>query len=288
MIKWPNRAGVAIRKLFEPLQEIDVYIEDTNDEAFYCSLLKNATNNEVKVERVFALNGRDNVIEAARNHNHTQRRALFIIDGDLSWVTGEPTPQVIGLHCHDAYCVENLILCKKALTLILSQEIIIPEEEAMVRLGYDTWVNSIQTPLIELFSAFATAFDLASPKVKTVSQGVHCLCSKQPTGENKLDISKVTLAKADALKAAEIAVGNQICMERYERILNRVQTLSDPLNAISGKDFLIPLIEFHLRSFGCQIKRKSLRMRLVCAGDMTRFASLARALKQAAKGLHLT
>jgi hypothetical protein len=158
----------------------------------------------------------------------------------------------------------------------------------MALLGYDTWIDSIQTPLLELFSAFATAYDFSTPKVKTVSQGVHCLCTQQTTGEKKLDLSKVALAKANALKAAEITVGHQMCMEKYERVLNRVKTLPDPLNAISGKDFLIPLIELHLKSFGCQIKRKSLRMRLVCAGDMTRFSSLANALRQAAKGLHLS
>jgi hypothetical protein len=121
-IKWPARAETAIRLLYKPLQVIDVFVEDENDEAFYRALLNSATSNEVKVERVFALNGRDNVITAARNYNQHSRPALFIIDGDLSWVKGEAAPQVIGLHCHDAYCIENLILCEKALALILSQE----------------------------------------------------------------------------------------------------------------------------------------------------------------------
>ena len=141
-----------------------MFVEDTNDEAFYRALLKSAARNEVKVERVFALNGRDNVITAAKNYNQQTRSALFIIDGDLSWVKGETAPQVIGLHCHDAYCIENLILCEKALTLILSQEAAITEEEAMVLLAYEQWIESIQTPLLELFSAFATAYDLAVPK----------------------------------------------------------------------------------------------------------------------------
>lgn len=102
MIKWPERAIGAIRNLFEPLQDIDVYVEDTNDEAFYRALL-NAATNEITVKRVFALNGRKNVIDAATAYDQKTRPALFIIDGDLPWVKGEPSPKIVGLHCHDAY-----------------------------------------------------------------------------------------------------------------------------------------------------------------------------------------
>ena len=102
--------------------------------------------------------------------------------------------------------------------------------------------------------------------------------------EKKLDSVKVAKAKENALRAAEAAVGNEISSEAYEFVYNRVKNLPCPLYAISGKDFLIPLIEFHLKSLGYQIKRKSLRMRLASAGDMTRFSPLANALKQAVKG----
>lgn len=284
MIKWPNRASAAIRKLFEPLQDIDVYVEDENDEAFYRCLLKSAIKDEVNVARVFALGGRDNVIDAAKIHNHQQRRALFIIDGDLSWVKGEPTPKVIGLHCHDAYCVENLILCEEAISLILSQEAVVTEEDAMKLLAYDKWVQSIQIPLLELFSAFATAYELAVPKVKTVSQTVHPMCTQQTLGK-ELDFIKVVKAKNSAIEAAEDTVGSLVTSETYERIFTRLKNLPNPLDAVSGKDFLIPLIHFHLKSLGYQIRPKSIRIRLVSAGDMTRFEPLANALRQAAKGL---
>lgn len=278
MIKWPERAIGAIRKLFEPLQDIDVYVEDTNDEAFYRALLKAATNEEIRVERVFALNGRNNVIDAARGYNQKTRPALFIIDGDLSWVKGESAPKIVGLHCHDAYCVENLIFCEKALILILSQEAVITEAEAKSLLAYSDWMESIQVPLIELFAAFATA-DLAVPKVPTVSQGVHQMCV-----DKKIDITKVSLAKDVALNAAADTVGSEITLETYQHILNRLKNLPCPLYAVSGKDFLIPLIEYHLKMLGYQIKRKSLRIRLVSIGDMDRFKPLANILRHAASG----
>jgi Protein of unknown function (DUF4435) len=108
MLKWPSRARIAIRKLFQPLQDIDVYVEDENDEVFYRALLKRVGANEIRVARVFGLGGRSAVIEAARAYQDPQRRALFLIDGDLDWVRGVALQGPAHLHRHEAYCVENL------------------------------------------------------------------------------------------------------------------------------------------------------------------------------------
>jgi hypothetical protein len=283
MLKWPERAKSALRKLFEPLQEIDVYVEDVNDEAFYRCLL-NGANSNVKIARVFALGGRDAVIAAAQAHDQLTRRALFIIDGDLSWVKGESAPSIIGLHCHDAYCIENLILCEKALVLVLSQEAVVTEKEAAALLDYDKWIRSIETPLIELFSAFATVskFD---PTVSTVSQKVGVMCvNHRSTRKHELDPIKVNQVRLDALKAAENSAESEIVSAMYICILNRLKGLTQPLRAVSGKDFLLPLIDFHLQALGCRVKRKTLRVRLANAGDLTRYAPLTMALNQAAQG----
>lgn len=284
MLKWPDRARTAIRKLFEPLQDIDVYVEDIHDEAFYRCLLNHATNDEIKVARVFSLGGRQPVIDAARNHDQAARRALFIIDGDLSWVKGEPVPAIVGLHCHDAYCIENLIVCEKALSLLLSQELAVTEEDAIVSLAFDNWIKSVESHLLELFSAFATVHTY-DPTVKTVAQGVGVMCVKRRTsGVTELDPNKVQQAKELALKAAEKVTNAAIISATYNRILSRLKTLPHPLHAVSGKDFLVPLIDFHLHALGCRVKRKSLRIRLASAGDITRFSPLANALTQTARG----
>lgn len=284
MLKWPERAKSALRKLFEPLQEIDVYVEDENDEAFYRCLLNSAANGAVKVARVFSLGGRPAVINAAIAHDHRARRALFVIDGDLSWVQGKPVPAIVGLHCHDAYCIENLILCEKAIALILSQEVVITEEEAAVRLAFDNWVAAVEVPLVDLFSAFATVNEV-DPTVPTVSQKVGVMCTKhRSTGITTLDISKVRRARDKALKAAAAVADEATVTATHARTLSRLKGLPQPLRAASGKDFVLPLIDFHLQSLGCRIKRSSLRVRLAGAGDLRRYAPLSAALFQAASG----
>lgn len=284
MLKWPDRAKAAIRKLFEPLQDIDVYVEDTNDEAFYRCLLNHATNGKVKVARVFALGGRQAVLDAAASHDQKARPAVFIIDGDLPWVKGESKLELVGLHRHEAYCVENLLLCERALSTVLSQEIVVTEVEATRRLGYQQWCNSILGPLVELFAAFATVHDF-DPTVPTVSQGVGVMCVKHraPT-TTELDPVKVRRARDRALNAAEAGADTQTVAIHYQGLLARIRSMPNPLRTVSGKDFLLPLLDFHLQSLGCRIRRKSLRVRLASLGDMDRFASLANVLGLAARG----
>ena len=285
MLKWPSKATISIRKLFEPLQEIDVYVEDANDEAFYRSMLNSATKGTVRIARVFGLGGRKAVLEAAAKHDYTKRRALFIIDGDLSWVRGENITNIKGVHQHEAYCVENLLICEQALVLVLSQESAITEQDAQDILLFNQWKKSVIQPLIELFAAFATINEI-DPTVPTVSNGVGILCKNDHKNKvTELDPGKVQHARDDLISKAK-AIAKPIQVDnRYSSLLHRIQSLSDPLQAISGKDFIVPLIDFRLQSLGCRIKRRALRMRLACSGDLSRFSALAESLIQAARGL---
>lgn len=283
MLKWPDRAKVAIRKLFEPLQAIDIYIEDSNDEAFYKTLLNTVSKGKVTIARVFPLGGRQPVIDAALAHDHSKRRALFLIDGDFEWVRGLPAPLVFGIHRHDAYCIENLLFCEKALAQILSQDAILTEDEACQTLDLKSWIRSIQDPLLELFSAFATSHEFA-PEIKTVSLGVGNLCTQPKKGAAVLDVAKVSHATTKAMEDAEAKADKKKVQNIYNQTLVRLKSLKYPLHAVSGKDFLIPLVDFLLQSHGCRIKRKSLRMRMACSGDIDRFNELHVALTKAALG----
>ena len=284
MLKWPTRAKSALRMLFEPLQEIDVYVEDTNDEAFYRCLLNSATENKVTVARVFGLGGKPAVLAAAAAHDHTARRALFIVYGDLPWVRGEAPLNIVGLHQHDAYCVENLLICENAVTLLLSQEAAITEQAAAEALKFKEWRTTLLVPLTELFAAFATVSEV-DPTIATVSQGVGVLCSASRRMEAPmLDTAKARATRDKALRAAESASGGKPVAARYAAILERINAMPDPLLAVSGKDFVIPLLDFHLQAFGCRIKRKTLRIRLASSGQKARFSSLAESLLSADRG----
>ncbi|MFZ3115024.1 MAG: DUF4435 domain-containing protein [Syntrophales bacterium] len=285
MIKWPKNAIAAIQKLFEPLQPIDVYVEDTTDEVFYRALLNRVSNGRVHFARVFGLGGRQAVVEAAGNHDHSKRRALFIVDGDLEWVRGLPAPKIPCLHRHEAYCVENLLFCEQALAQILSQEAILTEADALRVLDFRTWIGSVQDPLVELFAAFAVVHEFA-PEIQTVAQGVGHLCTNRRTTKKFtiLDRRKTSHARMIALQAAEAKAAKCQVAEAYRRNLMRIKSLKFPLHAVSGKDFILPLVDFLLQARGCRIRRKSLRIRMAISGDSNRFSDLYCAIRDAASG----
>ncbi len=62
MLKWPDRAIGALRRLFEPLQDVDVYVEDMYDEVFYRHLLNRVVAGRVRIARIFSLGGRDAIL----------------------------------------------------------------------------------------------------------------------------------------------------------------------------------------------------------------------------------
>jgi hypothetical protein len=137
---------------------------------------------------------------------------------------------------------------------------------------------------LELFSAFATVNEFA-PEVTTVAQGVGNLYTAQKSkGCTALDSTKVKVATAKALTEAEAKADKSTVITVYDRTLARLKSLPFPLHAVSGKNFLLPLLEFLLHSHGSRTKRKSLRMRMVSAGDINRFTNLHDALNRAALG----
>jgi hypothetical protein len=284
MLKWPSRAKLAIRRLFEPLQDIDVYVEDEGDEAFYRCLFRFATNDEVRIRRVFALNGRENVLAAALVHDHQSRRALFVVDGDLHWVKCGMQPEVHGVHCHQAYCVENLLLCNLGLATLVAQEKAILESEAINQLNFELWKERVRRPLVELFAAFAVTHEFA-PSIPTVSRGIGAVITMDPvTKIPSLDLNKVSQLKDIVMDAASLLATRDVVEMRYAKILEYINGLNEPIRVVSGKDFLLPLMGFHLNALGCRITRKSLRIRLAGSGEKARFATLATALRGAAIG----
>ena len=155
MIEWPKRARAALALLFRPLQDIDVYVEDTGDEVFYSELFRRIAPAGVKIVRVFCAGGRPAVVDRARNHDFTSRVALFVIEGDFEWVRGEAPPDLRGVHRIDAYCVENLLIHERAAVELVIEEAAATEEEARSLFNFGAWITDVSSSLVELFVWFA-------------------------------------------------------------------------------------------------------------------------------------
>lgn len=286
MISWPQKSLKALVKLFEPLQDIDVYVEDVRDENFYTHLLKRVAGSEVRIARVFAPaveGGRATVIAAAKAHDHSKRRALFLIDGDLDFSRGDPPPTPTrGLYRLEAYCIENFLFCARAAATILMEEAMLSEEEAEKKLDFANWYLQLETPLIRLFSAFSL-INSVIPSHATVSVGVGVYCHQMGKA-TELSNAKVDAAIAAMNVLAENIVAPPIVAARFEAIQARAVGLPHSLAVVSGKDFLLPLLAFRLSSLGCKISKDRLRFRLALHCETTRFASLLQEMRTIAQG----
>ena len=281
MIQWPQRAIAAVRKLFEPLQDVDVYVEDAGDEVFYSQLLRRITDGDEPVVRVFAKGSRTNVIEAAKNHPPDGRRAVYVIDGDLEWVLNHPAPGVDRVFRLPAYCIENLLVSEGPAVRLVVEEGILSEMDASHRLGFANWVSQVERPLVELFAAFAVAREYI-PTVPTVSLGVGRFFFPAAKGTpSTLDATKVALARDQVLSAAGAVAGLEKVKQVYSEVLTRSLALKFPLDSVSGKDFVLPLLNIHLQRCKCPLRRDTLRWRMALHCDRARFEELREAIRNA-------
>ena len=262
---FPERALPSKAVLYRPLQDISIYVEDEGSEAFYKELFNRLVGEYVKIATVIPLRGRNNVIDKA--HGYTDSHpALFLIDGDLYWVAGLPLPMSPNIYVHSCYCVENYLFCEKAMKEIVVESLgTVDEEYAQRILEWENIRIRVQEHLVPLFIDFAVTFKLC-PAVETVASGLGCLLTQQKRGLPEIDKNKVNKLRSELRKKTLAISGVSISMYERERlkIEKRVQLLPDPIDIVSGKDFLIPIQRFEvIKAGGVSIKTESFIFRLV-------------------------
>lgn len=247
----PKRSDSALQSVglfYRDLQEIEVYVEDVDAEALYTELLTRATNNKVKIKRVISLAGRDKVVDMCQKYNE-EFPALFIIDGDLDLLHDEREGPFKRLFQHRLYCLENYLFCENASAELLrdhSGKLL--KEQAIELLDWNDFIAKITPILLELFKTYAVSWKaLEHDRIATVSRSYHTMCIQQKK-PSRWDLCSIKVQEViDDINTQVLAV---ISPERYKEIYESVSTaidsLSSPLYAISGKDYLIKALREYL------------------------------------------
>ncbi|MES2859474.1 MAG: DUF4435 domain-containing protein [Pseudomonadota bacterium] len=279
MLRWPVEAGRAIARLFSPLQDIDIFIEDQGDEVFYSHLFSVASSPPQRICRVVALGGRGEVEAACRTYAGA-RKALFLIDGDLAWVRGDPAPNIDRLYRLQCYCIENAIIIQRAVEALVSEDCICAGQDAEQRLQFNDWKREVDG-LVDLFVRYAVLNALA-PEIPTVHRIPigNLLVAGQPPS-----LCPTKLSAAIAVAETEIVgqVGTAQALEEIGRVEGRVSLLSERLAIVSGKDFLLPLLLFRVKGvIGMPIRKDVMRFRLAKQCQREDLGELIAALSAAA------
>jgi hypothetical protein len=205
---------------------------------------------------------------------------LFLIDGDLDFVLDCPVPRIRNLVRLSAYCIENLLFAENAIAEILAEAEVIDKNEACRRLDFDAYKASLGV-LVDLFSVFAATYSV-NPSERTVGIGVGTLLSQCKTEDqdraiSHLDESKVRLLISEyARKMSAFSCFSEI----VDFCRNRASALGEPLDIVSGRSFLLPLLKIYLQSITKEkYSQKSLRYRLMLHLDENRLEQIRKAVR---------
>jgi len=285
---WSLSAAESIGLLYRELQPIEVYVEDSNSEAFYLELMNRIIGEENKIRKIIPLHGRNHVVAFCETYQDDSP-ALFLIDGDLDLLFGKREKGKTNLYQLRAYCIENYLFCLSAVTeLIVEASGILHRHEAINPNEWLEFLAPIEAELKDLFIVFAAA-RIAFPELKTVSHGVTSIITQRTRAAGPtLDIEKTNALK---LSIAQSCI-NEVGRERWNDALAEVESYSRDLKAIdvvSGKDFLLPLLDHFMRVRGCgNTSPESLMFKLAKHCSLSRLQELKDALQTVISGEKFT
>lgn len=248
MLDRKSSSKVAKAVFYEDFNDIDIFIEDTATgyRKIFKELLKRVFNSDLKIDQVFPVGNRDMVIEECRkNQQPGGRKRIFIVDGDLYLMHENNEIALKGLFILPRYCIENYLIHENSIVDVLYEEDPELEKEQIAqKLGFDSWINSNDTILTELFKYYALC-KKHIPMEQTVAYKVSRLC-KDDSGE----LCRIkTQQRIDNLNQLLIAqLGESEFNKEYAKLSNRISQESfKMLKYSSGKDYLFPLINTRLR-----------------------------------------
>ncbi len=281
--RFPERALPSKAIFYRSLQDIDVYVEDVGSEVFYSELLKRLMGDSLRIEKVFPLGGRQQVLERAQQYTDS-RPALFVVDGDLHGVAGLPVPSYPHLYIHACYCIENYLFCEKAtIEVMVENSGELTPEEARERLDWSAFRKRLEDNLVPLFLEFAVAFRLC-PSVKTVSRGLGSVLTHKKGSAPEIDPTKAKAVKSEVRREVLASTEESAYLRAKQEVESHMASVGDSMDTVSGKDFLLRAVGIEIgRAGGGSVSRKSLRLRLARHCSLARLGSLRRKLIEMAK-----
>lgn len=244
-----DQAISASAVLFEEFNDIDIYVEDSAKahEKIFVQLFSRLFMGEFSISKVFSLSGKQPVIDACLEAQGSfSRPSLYIIDGDLNLLRGDPSLNLAGLYRLPVYCMENILIDERAVLEVLNEEDEIQSKLELERkLNFEEWLNSNFELLSDLFTEYCVCHHFC-PEVTTISYPVQKLTSSD---NGILDEDKVERRIGDLKNKVLEEVKYEDYIAKRLEIENRFKEGPETiLKYSSAKDYLFPLLFTRSRS----------------------------------------
>lgn len=219
--------------------DIDIYTEDeSKDKVFYKKLFSRLLNGtDLNINDIYPLGSSDDVIEACKKDTDTERKKIYIVDGDI-YIMFSPKQTIPNLYVLDSYCIENFIIDEEAVCNTLCNFIGTKElSDIKTLFKFDDLINEYKDSLISLFYYKA---------LEKKHRGYFNLYSlpRYLNKKNELNVSEINKEIEEiTTRLIQIGLSND-----YIRIELETMEQNFPKNAetflriISGKDYLIHLM----------------------------------------------
>lgn len=249
MLRYNLIARRLYSRFFQYRNDIDIYTEDQEkDRQFYRSLFTRLLSNTgLRINDITPLGCKQDVINRCKVEPKSERKFFFIVDGDIDLIFDNNETIIDNLFVLNAYCIENLIIDEKSAIEFLYINVGTDSRENIQKtLDFDKWLSCFSEALINLFLHFSISKEI----------GQHFLIfnahkfSKTRKKETILEIEKLE----QYTKVVKTGILNEIDEDHYNRLIIKRRAkwpVSNDtlLTIVSGKDYLIPLLQFRIQKY---------------------------------------
>lgn len=286
MIAYSPSAEATRAFLLRNYNDIDIFVEDAACQNMYVRLFGRIFGNRIRLEQVYPLHGRVNVLDKCKSDQAPRPRPrLYLIDGDLDLILGRRVPKLRHLHRLGVYCAENLLICEHAAVMLATEsQTCTSVADMRTALDLQHFLDSATQKLLPLFVMYGIVQKLGLG-VETVNYSVHRLLDR-PNDPASLSTN---LIRSRILFLGRLARAH-VKLEKYRKTRNAIfkrinKSTLVRRHYISGKTYLLPLLHMRLKSvasFNDTIDHT--KVRLAQHSDLSIDRSLKRALSRATKG----
>ena len=235
---------------FEHSNDVDVYVEDTDEGAvkLYTILIQRALGDALHIDQVYPLGGFQRVLERCQSDQGLWGRLrIYLVDGDLRLIHRNGLVVLRRLVYLPRYSIENFLIDEEAAIELLYQEDPTNSRDALRgALVFSKWLTQVCNQLVRLFARYAVAHAWQS-EVQTVGFKIKYLVQNE-SGE--IDHVKVRqrsrqveeyLNRMREKKEVRLQIANNL------RFMRRCGC-SPVKKFVSGKDYLLPLMLIRLNN----------------------------------------
>ena len=271
--KFPERSKSSQAVVLRPLQDLDIFVEDSKSKEFYNVLMRRVLEGATRFFSVIPLGNRG-AVEAKAKTDNGPRISVYLVDGDLDWVAGNHHSTADRLYIHQCYCVENYLLCPQAMTTVIHENNgTMSESDVQTALNWSSFCKTLE-PLIDLFIEFAVSHALETG-IPTVSRGYSAVIEDIKGKPPRINPDKVARIIVETRESILAQREESEYIRIRKEIEDRVKSLQNQMSIVSGKDFLLPMQSFEAyRITAPRMTTESIMIRLAKHCDLSQLSPI--------------